>query len=305
MLKKILTMVLAISIVTSFAFVGTLSVAADDPFGTQEKGISMATYDNGYQFPVVEDQQGHPNLNFSQGFKYWGLNDKKVMKAEYASDVATLTDGVLKLHFEGQYGGLQAAPFRDDRIKIGDKICMVYEWRGESNVNVRINQMGIGWLSGNPIHLYIGDELTDWSLSYSDPINVTPGVVMESPDGDYKYSVMIENGDPGMIDFEIRNIQVARFVDGKLFTLDGKEIPSTPEGVEPDTNDEAPSKPSSKPDAGSTPNTDTTGADTNSDASTYADDSGLPTGALIAIIAGAVIIVAAAVVFLIIKKKKA
>ena len=194
-----------------------------DQFGTKEDG--MEWNGNAWLYPEIPGEDGFPNFDFSQGLRYWGLKTDGC--GTHPSEIAEVSeDGVIKFSFDRENGGLQSAKFRDDRLQPGDKVTLIYDIRGEANVSIRINQViQGGWLSGPPDWLVIGEEATDWSTCYSNPAWAAPGAVQQNPDGNYVYQVILECSDPGPVEFEIRNLRMAKYVDGKFYDLDtGNEI---------------------------------------------------------------------------------
>lgn len=171
LLSSMAAVIVAVVIVVASAF-SALAYPSVEGFGTYEDGIipPIKSY-VGYHNPIPEDT--HPNLDFSMGLMYWtNGNAKKPSEA-----VKLVTEGdntfiqIIPTNDENQiYEGIESPKFCDERIKAGDRLVTVYDWRGSEkhNIQVYINQRDVPQKSRLTAHfktVKVAEKEGDWNTS--------------------------------------------------------------------------------------------------------------------------------------------
>ena len=166
-----MAVIVAIIILVSSAF-SALAYPSVEGFGTYEDGIipPIKSY-VGYHNPIPEDT--HPNLDFSMGLMYWSNGNAK--KPSEAVKLVTEGDNtfiqLIPTNDEKQiYEGIESPKFCDERIKEGDLLVTVYDWRGSEkhNIQVYINQLGVPQKSRLTAHfktVKVAEKEGDWNTS--------------------------------------------------------------------------------------------------------------------------------------------
>ena len=321
-LKLSLTAILTITLIFTFTLT---SLAAkqkfDNGFGTVDSGIVGANGNIWSNTPTVEPQ----NLDFSQGFKYWGTT-----AGPSPTTVSELVDidGKKALHLKPkkQYDGIMSTPFTLPDSNVGSKISVLFDWKGEGEFSVQINQVNLGWIATYRNDKIISEDENGWNTSYSTPT----GAIMEEkePDTPTTFTIAIQCSDTdeyiGDSDIYVTNLrlvtvsangqEVREYKTGNL--IEFKQPASSDGNTDDDSDnndggnedgigdslDDLFGDDDSSTDTGSSADAD---SDSDSNSSSNTDDYTLT---IILIVAGAVVLIAVVVVVILIvvkKKKKA
>lgn len=293
----------------------SLFAAAEDAYGTYEEGF----FSQKHQFQRVDPTPQLMNADFSEGFRYWST--RSGTKANENAKLITEGDNTfIQLTPGGDYYGLTTALFICDQVKPGQKLVVMYDWRGAMDFQVYVAQ----WVDGVEVrmgrqvgkNLYEAQDETEWNVSVSN----SEETVQESKEGNENlyFAIGIEATTIMDIDTCVDNVRLAIMdADGGYRDLEGNPIVfETGEEEEPpeeseETSSETPQsqpqedKPeSSKPAADGSSTTDSNAAGTASDPADT-EEKGAPWPLIIGIIAAVVVIAAVIVVVLVMKKKKA
>ena len=240
-MKKLITLFLCIATSISIILSGALSVCAApafvvDGFGTEEDGIiPPISFYTHYHNPYTETN-GFPNADFEKGLMYW-TQGRKLKPADLV-DIVEEENGNHYLTFtcNNPYEGIDGIRFVDSRVKVGDNLVVVYDWRGEDpNFQVALVQymMNADGSSGTEVRLsHNGDAKTqnflfateenDWNVSF----NKVQNPVAEPTRGDSTIylSYMVQVCSDPTNTSHIDNIRLAihNETSGILYDLDGK-----------------------------------------------------------------------------------
>lgn len=303
-IKRYLTIILCFMVMAVIPFTSLTASAypSVEGFGTYEDGIipPIKSY-VGYHDPIPEGY--HPNLDFSMGLMYWSnVNAKKPSEA-----VTLVTEGdntfiqINPTNDENQiYEGIESPKFCDERIKEGDLLVTVYDWRGTQghNIQVYINQRDVPQKSRLTAHFKTIKEAeneNDWNTSVG--LNQYP-VNQTLNDAEIFINIGAQAFQDANCTTQIDNIRIGR-VDVKtndVYDLDGEFICNLgPVKSEQTASD----------DTSDTKDTDKT--ETASQAEDKTEKDKISTETLIIIIAvsvTAVILIAVAVIAVLMLKKK-
>ena len=240
-MKKLITLFLCIATSISIILSGALSVCAApafvvDGFGTEEDGIiPPISFYSHYHTPYTETN-GFPNADFEKGLMYWTQGRK--LKPADVVDIVEEENGNHYLTFtcNNPYEGIDGIRFVDSRVKVGDNLVVVYDWRGEDpNFQVALVQymMNADGSSGTEVRLsHNGDAKTQnflfateengWNVSF----NKVQNPVAEPTRGDSTIylSYMVQVCSDPTNTSHIDNIRLAIHSETSniLYDLDGK-----------------------------------------------------------------------------------
>lgn len=329
MIKKLLK-ILVITSVAVLIVASSLSAFAaktqfNNGFGTEASGIVGS---NG-QIWHNDATEGPKNFDFSEGFKYWGTGAGP--SPSTVSEIVTV-DGKSALHLKPkkQYDGIQSTPFTLSDVSLGSKVSVAYDWKGEGEFALQLNQVDKGWIATYRDDKIISEDINGWNTSVSTPTGQVEAE--DDPSIPTTFSLVIQAADPDdyidECDIYITNIrlvtvssdgQVREYKTGNVLTFEQPDSGNNDSGDSSGDGGNEPGPGDSIGDLfdddddddttiGATPSGD---ADANDDANTNSDadaddEGGLSTTVLIIIIAGSVVLFAAiiVVVLLILKKKK-
>lgn len=212
---------------------------ADDPakVGTYEGGLPAGSTgdDTNAKYGVYEEE-GVYNLDFEQGFKYWAVkgNAKDDLCSQY---VDLKTEGEnnyiqFKGNFPNDYGGMRTIKFKvsDTLIKEGDEIAIIYDFKGDSPYQFRLDFAGMAGMKALKESEILIDaaDANGWYTAITTTQTIaerTAGTELGQADsGYYVLSPMIQcSGDKTMTN-AFDNLRIVKVVGGKYYGLDGKEI---------------------------------------------------------------------------------
>ena len=205
-----------------------------DEYGTKADGIDITKNPT-----TLKPTDSPENLDFSNGFRYWGTQESNFK----ASDAAKLRteDGNMYIQLtpdpsyaEG-WGGLTSAPFYLD-VKEGTTLSLLYDWKGDPNVLLKLVQCQLP--DGNTSKkcdagpttnmVVIGETDNDWNTSWN--YTFDPVLADTTDDGRYCFYIFLQpsaGADP-LQDTCFDNIRIVS-VEGvgssaKLYDLNGNLI---------------------------------------------------------------------------------
>ena len=239
-MKKILSIALSLTmIVTALCSMGLLASAEGDNYGTKEKGMNVGRGQIQNNYDPLEDPM---NLDFSEGLRYWTNIDAAGAKADYASTVVSLHEekdyNYIKMNGKnGENQGLVCYPFYlDSHLQNGDRIAVLFDWRGEKN-DVRLHvreangKIKEGWATSNVSKDLIKAVTADgWNtaVNMSNEDDKQAKLTVTKDDLRNKYVVYIqETNKDTPSTMEIKNIRVVKTNEdsSKFWDLKtGKEI---------------------------------------------------------------------------------
>ena len=246
-MKKIITSLICILTAVCLIFGCSLNVLADDGWGTEEAGIYAPHNNYVRYYKAYTEKSGCPNPDFSLGYRFWTTDyNNKDSKSNQVVEASRLEkDGdntyiVMTPHF--QYDNIATVMFTDDRIKLEDKITVLYDWHntsGTANLQIVVYQYvldangkcqefrRIADASDAGItDLVLAFNDTDWNTSMSRQRQdlLDPSI---KGDGKFYFSIVIES----TTDFtehgtKVDNLRLARFnkTSGDVYDLDGKRL---------------------------------------------------------------------------------
>ena len=205
-----------------------------DEYGTKANGIDISKDPR-----KLTPTDSPKNLDFSEGFRYWGTQESNFK----ASDAARLktNDGNTYIQltpdpsYAGGWGGLTSAPFYLD-VKEGTTLSLLYDWKGDPNVLLKLVQCQLpeGKTSkkcdaGPTTNMVVIGETDDaWNTSWN--YTFDPVLADDTDDGRYCFYIFLQPAagvDP-VQDTCFDNIRIVS-VEGvgtsaKLYDLNGNLI---------------------------------------------------------------------------------
>ena len=131
-MKKVFAFILSIVVIVSMVMSSSVSATEiwrdDHGFGTFEEGIPVLFNKNTAHQYIPSDTDGLPNGDFEQGLKYWtGIWQFSPKEAVELVE----EDGNHFIRFTPNctYDGIETIRFVDSRIKVGDTVAIMYDWR--------------------------------------------------------------------------------------------------------------------------------------------------------------------------------
>ena len=213
------------SILTALLLVAAVPLAlAEDVYGTYAEGFF--TQKNSFQ--LVEPTAQLMNADFSEGLRYWTTRTGNKTN-ENARLVEENGNVYIQLTPIGEYHGITTSLFVCEQAQPGQKLVVLYDWRGSMDFRVGVSQ----WLDGkeilftNPSYggkvLYESIEENGWHVSAS--MAETP-VQPPANEGEPLYfSVTIESRSYLNIDTCVDNIRLAvQQPDGSYQDFDGNPV---------------------------------------------------------------------------------
>ena len=127
-----------------------LSVSAQDAYGTYEEGF----FSELHSFQRVDPTPELMNGDFSEGFRYWSTRSGNKTK-ENAKLVTEGDNTYAQLTPTGDYHGLVTPLFLCEQARPGQKLVVLYDWRGSMDFQVYLMQ----WVEGVEHRLGFGTTL--------------------------------------------------------------------------------------------------------------------------------------------------
>lgn len=223
-IKRIFLLVLSLTI---FIFTAFSVLAEDDSiFGTVENGIRSPR--NNYMYsPGSKEYLPEPtNLDFSQGFKYWGSSNE----GKCPSDMCTIekVDGKTALKFtkiDKTWDGIACWPFMIESAQEGTNFAVVYDYKGDlAGYDIKLSGEG-GWLSGTSATIVDYEDPEKWNTAVSRPQKSLPK--LEDPASVYHFNLHIQYGGQ-KDDFApcyFSNFRIVKYSsDKEIYDLSGKKL---------------------------------------------------------------------------------
>lgn len=302
---------LLLSVLSAAVLIGSVfSVLADDSiYGTVENGIRSPRTNFMYS-PNSKEYLSQPtNLDFSQGFKYWGSSQE----GKYPSDLCAIetVDGKTALHFtkvDKTWDGIVCWPFMIESAQEGTNFAIVYDYKGDlAGYEIKLSGEG-GWLSGTSYTIVDYEDSEKWNTAVSRTIKSLPD--LDDPASVYHFNVHIQYGGQTE-DFApcyFSNFRIVRYSsDKEMYDLSGNMLVfETPvlntngATVGTDYIDSSTGELDDGTDvAGNNNNSSSANSDKNE-----SENNDFPIWGIILIIVGGVVVIAGAAVLIIIFKKK-
>lgn len=301
MKKSILKILAVITVISVIAACSVTAFAAKTErnlgFGTEAEGI---TGEDIWHNTYTEEPT---NLDFSEGFKYWGTMDgaSPATRGEIVE-----IDGEKCLHFTPKKEGdsILTTPFLLKNLPEGTKITVCYDFKGEGAYSFRLNQIDKGWIATYPQPMVFPEDEDGWTTCVSTVVGQITAEDDPSVPATFLIGIETEDNEEYLKDADLyfKNIKVLIFApDGSYKDLNGNSVTFEDPTAGGDTSSNAGDAISDAfgDDKSSKPS-DTATTD---EAAETEDDGGFPTW-LIIVIAAAVVVICAVVACVLIKKKK-
>lgn len=271
MLKKIIASLIYVTVVLSISLCYPLCVSAEDTIVPADQTViteGWGTYEDGlkpgepahdyyrYQIPYTETDR-FPNADFEQGLMYW-THCRGRMPSESVKLVKDGDNTAIQFTAQSTYDGIFSVPFVDSRVKAGDNLVVVYNWKGAGNVqigleqimknkaepdcyvkNFRVSHIGGG---GQNKSLYLSADGSKWNVSMSN-LNA-PVAEPEGTDKTIYLSLFAQVCTDVTDDTIVDNLIIARYnensgivydLDGnKLYDLNNLEVDVVPDEIDAD-----------------------------------------------------------------------
>ena len=230
------TLLIVVTLVLGSAFSAsakTYNFKLNSGWGTKESGIITKTPNYHLEHTPYNETPGFPNGDFEQGLMYFiGTGGEPTSQVQISQDSNGNHYG--KFITDIQWGGLRSIPFVENRVKAGDLIALVCDWRGDDgNFQAVLEQICYKNTDGTEYDRYriadggnakafdiIADGEDGWSVRVFEAKMVIqePNAVMP----DYFFNIGIETRASGC-DAEFDNLRIAKYsIDtGILYNLDG------------------------------------------------------------------------------------
>ena len=237
LVKKLL--VLFITVLISFGF--ALNAFAAPSFvikgnGTEEQGIIPPT-DNYYIYhtPYTESD-GFPNADFQKGLMYWtqGQKDRAIDSVELVEE-----DGNKFVTFtaKDRHDGIYSIRFADSRVKVGDTLAVMYDWRGEDPAfQIALNQhimnkdessvsmIRLSQDAGDVTNIKIASREGEWNTSMSNVNEVVKEPNLGNPTIYLSYIVQVKNDITCNAQIDNLRVVVYNKDTGNIYDLDHKKL---------------------------------------------------------------------------------
>ena len=123
-MKSVISLIVVAALMLSCSLV---SLADEDVYGTYEDGITSGLYQsNTHQVPPVE---GFKNADFKEGLKYWTTTPAKTKASQFVDLLKDEDRNYISLTPTDQWDGITSVRFTDERLEVGMKPVVIYEWR--------------------------------------------------------------------------------------------------------------------------------------------------------------------------------
>lgn len=252
MFKRIVTMFVCAAVVLSLSLCGAFFVSADTIVPADQTVITegWGTYEDGlkpgepahdyyrYQIPYTETDR-FPNADFEKGLMYW-THCRGRMPSESVKLVKDGDNTAIQFTAKATYDGIFSVPFVDSRVKIGDNLVVVYNWKGTGHIqigleqimknaaepdcyvkNFRVSHIGGG---GQNKSLYLSADGSKWNVSMSN-LNA-PIAEPEGTDKNIYLSLFAQICNDETDETIVDNLIIARYNEdtGLVFDLDGNKL---------------------------------------------------------------------------------
>ena len=243
-MKKIMLISFVFLIIVSI-MMGTCMPASalgrfDSEWGTESGGITLPpSFKNNLPgfYENCPGTSGFPNADFEQGLKYWmsNTNEKPSNNAEIVEE-----DGnkFLRLSGDEAYDGIESVRFVDSRVKVGDSLAIMYDWRaGDPSFQIVLKQylaepntiklQRLSMRTGvNVVEAYTDQE---WNTTVTQvETNEFPTSRVLEPENETKaiyLSFLLEISNPSaVVDIDNLKLVIYNKTTGKIRDLDGKEL---------------------------------------------------------------------------------
>lgn len=163
-----------------FLLTSSFAVAAEEGFGTYDKGIISGNY----AISRYNPSDGFQNGDFSQGFMFWGT----VLKGGPTDEAKLVTENgntYMQLVPVRDYSGIISVKFICNDFEAGDRAVVIYDWKGSENHQVYLCQVGSKDVRiGNGL----GDTIIEASGSgWNTSITKVKDVVFDTTDGNLNH----------------------------------------------------------------------------------------------------------------------
>lgn len=222
-----------------------------DGYGTKSGGIARETITT-----TMNPTDGPKNLDFEEGFRYWGTYWTDSVATDFAKLVTENGNTYVQLTPDandgsGGWRGPSTALFKLKNVKVGDRLSVLYDWKGDTDFQIKLAQLQVidttkeQKAAADPTANLkkVGATEEDWNTSYS--YITAPVVEDKTDDGEFVFFIMMQSrGNPDIVSY-IDNIRIVKVSadDEHVYDLDGKEIifenddPDDPGTDDPGTDD--------------------------------------------------------------------
>ncbi len=246
---KFLKSIIASAIAAVIAVGSAVCAIAADDYGSYEQGIRIPAGDsNGiYSVPILSEN-GFPNLDFEQGFKYWttrrSSTGKQISKITDIAELKKDSKGNTYVHIEApsSYYGLYSVRFLINELEEGSTPGLLYKWRGDQPyAQVYLEERYLIGSDGKYSNsLRVGnngdrgatqiwpadeDDPEDWNIALS--LNNKPVAAATATDATGKYPAMYYilglevTSEGNWIELDDIQIVIHNDTSGKVFDLQG------------------------------------------------------------------------------------
>ena len=246
-MKKIMLISFVFLIIVSIMTVTCMPASAlgrfDSEWGTESDGITLPPTFRinlpGF-YESCPGTSGFPNADFEQGLKYWMSNtDEK--PSNNAKIVEENGNKFLRLSGDEAFDGIESARFVDSRVKVGDSLAIMYDWRADDpSFQIVLKQyltepgtiklQRLSMRTGvNVVEAYTDQE---WNTTVTQvETNEFPTSRVLEPENEAKaiyLSFLLEISNPStVVDIDNLKLVIYNKTTGKIKDLDGKELYDT------------------------------------------------------------------------------
>ena len=200
-IPRIILLIIALIFTVSAFSVSAAQTKFHFGFGTEKSGITCGKM----QIWHNDATEGPKNLDFTEGFKYWGTQSG-VSPAKLGEIATVGGETVYKFRPTEQNDIVLTTPFSLTGITPDTKISVVYDWRGEGIFNIQLNQVDKGWLATYPDNKVVSPDPNGWNTSLAMPV----GKFTAETDPTFAVCIMATDSQEFLKDFtvEIKNIRL-------------------------------------------------------------------------------------------------
>ena len=237
-MKKIFKTAIVLAVTACLVLSCSLVSLADEVYGTYEDGITAGLHQsNTHRVPHVE---GFKNADFKEGLKYWTTTPPKSKASDFVDLLKEGDKSYVSLTPSDQWDGIVSVRFTDERLEVGMKPIVIYEWRSANPeafqvylVQAQSNAEGSS-SSGNEIRLSNGASASipisaaktaeEWNVSMS--LSVKDIQKPSKGDDTIYLFAGVQAYKSKTVKADIANLRIGTYnrAEGKVYDLDGTVI---------------------------------------------------------------------------------